>query len=133
MLISSSNFLFPVETFTLNASILQQSIERDVRRIDKQTLSFENFFNSLTPDLKDAIRQKVFFYILNMAILIIFLDLRCNLEGGKGHENLARLAYMDKKVQYATPFSAKNDKLTNGSTIKCIIKLINDPIINATK
>lgn len=124
MLISSSNFLFPVETFTLNASILQQSIERDVRRIDKQTLSFENFFNGLTPNLKEVIRQKVSFYILNMAILIIFLDLRCNSEGGKGHaQNLARPAYMAKNISFPL-FSAKNSKLINGLTIKFIIKLI---------
>lgn len=57
MLISSSNFLFPVETVSLNTSVLEESIERDTRRLNL-TVTAEDFLLELEHEsLRDNVSK----------------------------------------------------------------------------
>lgn len=57
MLISSSNFLFPVETVSLNTSVLEESIERDMRRLNA-TLTADDFLDGIPPGpVRESISQ----------------------------------------------------------------------------
>lgn len=57
MLISSSNFLFPVETVSLNTSVLEESIERDMRRLNA-TLTMDDFLDGIAPGpVRESISQ----------------------------------------------------------------------------
>jgi hypothetical protein len=55
---SSSNFLFHAEKVSLNTSILEQSIEWDVRRLDAGAYvhlpEYTDFVQQLTPELQQA-------------------------------------------------------------------------------
>lgn len=78
LLISSSNFLFPVETVSLNSSVLQTSIERDTRRLDPNSPNFANFLLHVPPKIREKIQSRVsFFYVLNFLYFLIDKHLNC--------------------------------------------------------
>uniref|UniRef100_A0A915ECQ6 Solute carrier organic anion transporter family member n=1 Tax=Ditylenchus dipsaci TaxID=166011 RepID=A0A915ECQ6_9BILA len=54
----ASNFLFPVETVSLNNTVFQTSIERDIRRFDVNTNSLNKFLAELSPEQKEGVRQR---------------------------------------------------------------------------
>ncbi|KAI1716029.1 organic anion transporter polypeptide (OATP) family domain-containing protein [Ditylenchus destructor] len=59
MLISASNFLFPVETVSLDNSVLQNSLEMDTRRLNTANISLQQFLRELSPNLREGVEQKI--------------------------------------------------------------------------
>ncbi|KAI1707365.1 organic anion transporter polypeptide (OATP) family domain-containing protein [Ditylenchus destructor] len=59
MLISASNFLFPVETVSLDNSVLQNSLEMDTRRLNTANISLHQFLRELSPNLREGVEQKI--------------------------------------------------------------------------
>lgn len=54
IIISSSNFLFPVETVNLENSEFEKSIERDLRRLPDVNVTF---YNKLSPNVRQQFYQ----------------------------------------------------------------------------
>lgn len=59
LLISASNFLFPVETISLNNSVLAKAIERDTRRLKPDNANFGKFLLDITPEIRAKVQLKV--------------------------------------------------------------------------